>query len=258
MLKKLVKYDLIWINKFMLIYFIISLIVCTLTRTMSLFNTSFAGNIVYLILRGCAISCFVSCMINCVIRIWVRFRNNTYKDESYLTNTLPVTKTNLYNSKVISACLSLILTLIVIVICFLIVFLDKNMIEIIKNIFTEKDSLFSFILVTITAILEVFYMYQSGIIGILLGHDSNNNKELKSVFLGIILYFSIQILIMLIIYILGISNSNLNVLFTTSGSIEDLSKIKSLIIIIDIIYLIFVTIMYFIGKHIFNKGINVD
>ena len=39
MLKKLIKYDLIWINKFMMIYFSITLIVSLLNRIMSYFNS---------------------------------------------------------------------------------------------------------------------------------------------------------------------------------------------------------------------------
>ena len=101
MLKKLIKYDLLWINKIMIIYFMISIIICTLTRIASLNTGTSIGNIIYQILKGVSISSIASVLINSVIRVWVRFRNSIYKDESYLTHTLPVSKCILYNSKII-------------------------------------------------------------------------------------------------------------------------------------------------------------
>ena len=175
MIKKLMKYDLIWINKFMLIYFSITGILTILTKLSELFNTSFVGNIIYLVLRGCLISAFASKLINCIIRIWVRFNNNLYKDESYLTHTLPVEKNTLYNSKIISFILSLLLSLIVIVICFIIVFLDNDLINIIKNITSTSDGIIIFIGIILIAILEFIYMMSCGLIGIILGNRTNNN-----------------------------------------------------------------------------------
>ena len=259
MLKKLMKYDLVWINKFMLIYFTISLIVCTITRISSYFTDSFIGNIIFLILRGCAISCFISCLINCVIRIWIRFKNNTYKDESYLTHTLPISKNTLYNSKIISGIISLLITLIVIVLCFLIVYLDKHMFNEIKNIFTNNDNIFIFLSLCLTVILEMIYMLYCGLIGLLIGHNSNNHRDLKSVFVGIALYFFIQLIILGIIYSIGLLNTDMNNLFSTTDIFTgNIKAVKLLVIIVNIVYIIFISGMYFIGKKIFNKGVNVE
>ena len=63
MLKKLCKYDLIWINKLMIIYFIISIIISLLARIMGYFNSSSIGNILYLILRGTSISSFFMALV---------------------------------------------------------------------------------------------------------------------------------------------------------------------------------------------------
>ena len=259
MIKKLMKYDLIWINKFMLIYFSITGILTILTKISEIFNSSFVGNIIYLVLRGCLISAFVSVLINCVIRIWVRFNNNLYKDESYLTHTLPVEKNTLYNSKIISSVLSLLLSLIVIVICFMIVFLNNDLINVFKNIFSTTDGVIIFIGIVLIAILEFIYMMGCGLIGIILGNRSNNNKTIKSVFIGIASYFIIQIFIVIIAYLTSALNTDLNSLFTSNlSNIPNLSSIKMLILIVNILYIIFITCMYFIGKKIFNKGVNVE
>lgn len=260
MLKKLIKYDLIWVNKFMLIFFSISFIISSLTRIMSNFTDAFIGNILYLILRGCAISCFVSILINCVIRIWARFNLNTYKDESYLTHTLPVSKDTLYNSKIISSILSVLISLFVVLLSFLIVYLDKSMIIQIKNIFNDKNVAFIFMSFIITAILEMIYMIYCGTLGILLGHKSNNNRMVRSVFIGIGLHFVIQFILFGIVYGIGLLNSDINSLFTNTlnNDIKLESAVKLLVIIVNIVYVLFITAMYYLGKNIFKKGVNVD
>ncbi len=256
MLKKLIKYDLIWINKIMLIYFIISIIICTLTRIASLNTSTSIGNIIYQVLKGVSISCFASVLINSVIRVWVRFRNSLYKDESYLTHTLPISKCTLYNSKVISSLISVFISLLVILISFIIAFLNKDLINTIKMIFNNNS--FIIIGMILTVILEVFYMIHAGILGILIGYKSNNNSLLKSVFIGIILYFVMQLIILGIVYIIGFFNTDISVLFKeASNTIMD-SSFRTLILAVDILYIMFIIIMYFIGKKIFNKGVNVE
>lgn len=256
MLKKLIKYDLIWVNKFMLIFFSISLIVCLLTRIMSYFTSSFIGNILYLILRGCSISCFASLLINCIIRIWSRFNLNTYKDESYLTHTLPVSKKMLYDSKIISSIMSIVISLIVVLICFLIAFLDKSLIDQIRNIFNNMT--FIVVSIILTIILEMIYMLHCGIIGILLGHQGNNNRMVKSVFIGIGLYFIVQLILLGIIYGIGLLNGDINSLFTSSFNNNLDYAVKLLFVIVNTIYIVLITGMYFGGKYLFKKGINVD
>ncbi len=255
MLKKLIKYDLLWINKIMLIYFSISIIICTLTRISSLHTSSSIGNIIYQILKGVSISCFASVLINSVIRVWVRFRNSIYKDESYLTHTLPISKNTLYNSKILSSIISVLISLIVIIISFIIAFLNKDIINTIKIIFNNSFIIIGMIL---TVILEIIYMSYCGIMGILLGNSSNNNKTLKSVFIGILLYFVMQLIILGIIYIIGFFNTDIGLLFKEYTTTIMDSSFKSLILLVDTLYLIIITILYFIGKKIFNKGVNVE
>lgn len=256
MLKKLIKYDLIWINKIMLIYFIISIIICTLTRIASLNTSSSIGNIIYQVLKGVSISCFASVLINSVIRVWVRFRNSLYKDESYLTHTLPISKCTLYNSKIISSLISVFISLIIILISFIIAFLNKDLINTIKMIFNNNS--FIIIGMILTVILEVFYMIHAGILGILIGYKSNNNSLLKSVFIGISLYFAMQLIILGIIYIIGYFNTDIGILFKEATNTIMDSSFRTLILAVDILYLVFIIIMYFIGKKIFNKGVNVE
>lgn len=260
MLNKLVKYDLKWINKSMIVFYAISLIICIITRVVGCYADSFVMNIIYLILKGCTYGCFANVLINSIIRIWVRFNHDFYKDESYLTHTLPVTKKTLYNSKMISGFISLIISLLVVVVCMAIVYFGNGTIEKIKDILSNDRVTFIFINVIITAILEVLYIALCGILGILIGHRFNNKKIALSVFIGICLYFVIQSVMIGIIFGFGMFNQDMNSLFNSTYETSENFEIavRSLLLVVNAVYALFNIGLYFIGKHVFNKGVNVD
>ena len=101
MLNKLLKYDLKYMIKNMAIFYILSIFFAITTRILFNMDQSVIINIIGQISVGCMFSMIASTLINTMMRSWVRFRNSLYKDESYLTHTLPVTKSELYNSKFI-------------------------------------------------------------------------------------------------------------------------------------------------------------
>ena len=90
MLKKLLKYDLIYKYKVLIIFYVISIIVSILTRITTMDNPSLAILVINKILCGPVIAFVVNIIVNTLMRSWVRFKSNVYGDESYLTHTLPV------------------------------------------------------------------------------------------------------------------------------------------------------------------------
>ncbi len=260
MLKKLIKYDLIWINKSMVVFFVISLLISCITRGISLVNDTFVGNILYIVFKSLTISCIVSIVINCAIRIWNRFRLNIYKDESYLTHTLPIKRNTLYKSKIISSFVSIIISLVFVLISFIIVFLDNKMIDKLKDIFSNNDVAFIFVLLLVLMVLEVLYMTYCGILGLIIGHRSNNNKMVKSVVFGLALYFMIQIVIFIIILSIGLLNPDMSSLFsnTINEDINFISAVKKLVLIVNITYIVFTTGLCISGKLLFKNGINIE
>jgi len=96
-----------------------------------------------------------------------------------------------------------------------------------------------------------------GITGIIIGHKSNKNKMLKSIVIGIILYFVTQALTLGIIAILGIFNSNIMNLINTTDIIN-IDTIKTVMYIGIVIYLIYIIFYYILGLKQFEKGVNVD
>lgn len=259
MLKKLIKYDIFWINRTMVIYFAITIILSALVRIAENFTGSAMGDLIYGILRGCTISAFVSVIINASIRIWERFRQNHYKDESYLTHTLPVTKSELYDSKALSALVSILLSLAVLIACFFLAFWNNDLSEYFRHLADSGDATFLLIGIFITAILEVIYIINVGFFSIVLGHRSNSGRVARSVIIGMVLYFALQTVLLIFIYGAGFFDDGIKAMFSNSPETAlSFESYRTLIIIADSLYLVLNFVLYFAAKALFKKGVNVD
>lgn len=261
MLSKLIKYDFKWINKVMYIYFIILFILSIAVKIVESIHQSFILVIIDKIVSGMFISCIFSIIITLALRIWSRFINNVFKDESYLTHTLPVTKKEIFNAKIISSILSLLLSILVIVICIGFVYLNKDTIYSIKymyqslvDTYTSTFAICFVIGLILLIILETIYLIMAGIFGIVVGHRFNNHKIIKSIIIGVGSYLLLSLISFII---LGISG-NYTDLQTVTNGFPPLNTIKTLGLTFIIVYLVYNLAYYFIAKRIFNKGVNVD
>ena len=133
MLGKLLKYDLKWLYKVLIVFYILALIFSLIGRGFNSIENSVLFNILAQISFGIAISMMVSSLINCLMRSWVRFIYNTYKDESYLTHTLPVKKNTIYLSKVLTSIICMLTTTIIIGVCLFICYYSEANIEALKS-----------------------------------------------------------------------------------------------------------------------------
>ena len=126
MLKKLLKYDLEWCYKPVLVFYILAIFFSIIVRVVESFEQSLIILIIDKICCGIVIAMIVNILINCFMRNWARFVKNIYKDESYLTHTLPVSKNKIYLSKVLTAIITLLTSFIVIIACLAISALNKD------------------------------------------------------------------------------------------------------------------------------------
>jgi len=262
MLKKLLKYDLIYTYKIIIIYYTLSIIFALLTRIFLNFDATLL-NIIGSICSGVTITFMINILVNTLIRNWVRFNYNFYKDESYLTHTLPVSKTKLYLSKFLTASITMLTSVLVIVLSLFIAYYSK------ENILMLKDMLFGistiydtsitgFLVATIVVFfLEMLLMLIIIYTGIILGNNKNNNKTFWTVVYSIILYFITQGILLVGVVILGLFNKDIMNLFT-SNTINNFSILKTIMFFAIIIYSLFVILYTFINIKLFNKGVNVD
>jgi len=263
MLNKLLKYDLKYMIQNMSIFYILTIFFAITTRILFSLDQTIIINILGQISVGCMFSMLVNILINTIMRSWVRFRDSIYKDEAYLTHTLPVTKNDIYNSKFIQTLIFFIVGFLVILFSLFIAYYTKDrwimLKDLISTITTGLEFNTTLFVVSFIAIifLEIFNAIQCGFLGIILGHRKNNNKVIFSVLFGFISYVLSQSIVLLMIFIVGLFNSNIMKLFT-SNILLDTSSFKLLIILAIIIYSLIIILMSILCKKAFNKGIDIE
>ena len=261
MLGKLFKYDFKWMSKVTYVYVLILIVISIALKIVESVDQTFLLVILDKILVSMFISCIVSILLTSSIRIWVRFINNFYKDESYLTHTLPVTKNELFNSKVLAGICSLLLSALVIVACLAFVYLNKSTIEELKmmwdSLVAAYNSVFAVLFViglVLLIILEIIYIMMAGILGITIGHRSNNFKMVKSIAVGLISYGLLSAMSLGVIAIVS-KIIDYDIIGNGFPSMNYLIGVGSAGLLV---YLIYNIVYYLIAKKVFNKGVNVD
>ena len=79
MLKKLLKYDLRWVGKIIIVFYSLGLIFSLFALAFANINESFFIQLISKICAGIAMSMVISALFNSVLRSWVRFIQNIYK-----------------------------------------------------------------------------------------------------------------------------------------------------------------------------------
>ena len=264
MLSKLLKYDLKYMIKNMSIFYILSIFFAITTRILFNLEGSVIINIIGQISVGCMFAMIANTLINTIMRSWIRFRDSLYKDESYLTHTLPVTKNELYNSKFIQTLVFFFISFVIIIISLFIVYYNKdNWLSItnyIKTITTglNMSTLFFITMFIIIIFLEVFNAIQCGFLGIIMGYKMNNGKIGYSVLFGFITYLLAQSIILLLVFIYGLFDSTVMELFKTATINIDVKAFKTLAVLSSLLYIIIIFIISIICKKELNKGVNIE
>ena len=264
MLNKLLKYDLKYMIKNMSIFYILSIFFAITTRILFNIDQSVMIKILAQISNGCMIAMVANTIINVMMRSWLRFNDSLYKDESYLTHTLPVTKNQLYNSKFILTLIFYFISFVIVLLTLFITYYSKENWLAISNfiktitIGLNMSTLFFISMTIIIIFLEIFNAIQCGFLGIILGHKKSNNKIVFSILFGFIIYLIAQCLILGLVYVYGLFDPTVMELFNTGTINIDVNSFKSLAIVSSILYIVIIFIMSLICKKSLNKGVNID
>ena len=263
MLGKLLKYDLKWVYKLIMIFYILAFIFSVIGRAFGTIENSLVFEVVSQIAFGTAISMMVSSLINTLMRTWVRFIRNVYKDESYLTHTLPVKKQEIFASKVITGFIAIFTSMVVIIVSLFICYYSEANMETLKGLLELAASTYNttvlnlLLLVAVVIFLEIVYALLIGYVGIIIGHKSNKNRMARSIIIGFILYLLLQTLTLGLISVYGLFNPDVMNLINTTD-IVNIEAIKSVMYAGIGIYVVYIILLYFFGKRELNKGVNVE
>jgi len=263
MLRKVLKYDLKYIYKVLLVFYIITITCALLTRLFWSIDNSAIFNVLGYITSGATISFFFSILINNLMRNWARVIKNVYKDESYLTHTLPVSKNTIYLSKFLSSIITVFTSVIIILLAAFIAYYSKENMQVLKTLLQSiasiyNSSVLSFVLIiAIVFFLEITYIIQVGNTGIIIGHKANNNKILLSIISGFIIYTITSLVLLLILFVGGLFFKDIMNLFLTN-SVINIDIVKKIMYIAILTYSIVIGLFFLIDIKLFNKGVNVE
>ena len=182
MLGRLLKYDLKWSIKLIAIFLGLGVIFTILGMLFDLIPNSLLFDIVAKICKGASIAMYANALCNSIFRSWARMNLNFYKDESYLTHTLPIKKSTHLASKVISQLILIIVSSIAFILGIVIMYVDKDMLELIKTTIeftsnTLNTSVASILIVAGFLIsLEIIFLTFCGNFGIIVGHMFNKRN----------------------------------------------------------------------------------
>lgn len=264
MLIKLLKYDLKWIYKVVAVFYCLSLFFAVITFCFSRVENSALFSVLAGISNGFAIAMVVNGIINSIIRAWVRFRTNIYKDESYLTHTLPVSLNLIYLSKVLSAIICIFTSTAVAAGCLVICFWNNSsIIEYLKMMVESVSVSFNlsvaglFIVLLFEIFLQFIFILLIGYNGMILGHRSNKNKMVTSIIIGFAIYIIFNTISVLAVLAAGLFNENVMNLINTSDAV-DLFVVKFLLFAAVLMYVLYNSVCYIMGSSFLKKGVDVE
>lgn len=264
MLRNLVKYDFKWIMKNIIIFISLGLFFAIIGRLLGLIENSLVFNVMSSICKGASLSMLISAVINVLIRTWVRTIVNVYKDEGYLTNTLPVKKTLHIDSKIITLCITLIASILATFFGLLIMYYNKGTVEFIKNLFVMLENILNssivilIICVIMLIILQFIFIGLCGLTGIIYGYSYNDKKLVKSLLFGIGGYLSFNVITLLLFLLLSTFNDGIKSMLFNSTTKLQYSSIMTMIICGIGLYVVYIIILYILGRKKIIKGINID
>ena len=261
MLNKLLKNDLKKNMRWMWILFVSTIAIAGITRgckelgkTIAFFKIAgiFFDSVFYAIA--------INALLQPFLRNFLNFKTSFYSDESYLTHTLPVTKNQLLNSKYITALTEMICGFACVIISVLIMFVSPTFFDtiglILSTVITGSFSVALTLTLMIVLIIVEFLMFLSIIFfGIVMGYKAKDHRILKSFLITAAAAFaSLTALAIIMIIVLLINNVSLSSKTLVLSNTAFMSVILTGIIVYSAITILF----YFLTKHEFNKGVNVD
>jgi len=261
MLNKLLKKDLKINMRWMWILFVSTIALAGITRGLNELGKNIAFfKMAGIFFEGVYYGVAINAIIQPFLRNFLNFHKSFYSDESYLTHTLPVTKNQLINSKYLTALIEIFVGFASLVISLLIMYAGPNFINtarlLLSTLVIEKVSLCLSLTLVVTLVIVEFLMFISIIdFSIVIGFKSRDRRIFKSFLISVGCAFASG-LVLLIIMLIILSIHGIK--FTSSALILSKSAFYSIMLAGIITYSLVIVVFYFLTKHHFNKGVNID
>ena len=198
----------------------------------------------------------VTSIFNYIICL-VRYTKSLFKDEGYLTHTLPVSKHQLLLSQLVANLIMTSLTILVIFLSVLIAYFDPSTIKIIiiqlqesfQVIITDAQFLSTTILLVVTTLISSICSLLLMYLGIAIGHSFSKNKNLYSILFIIVLSYGFSFVLQIVNTIVG---------FSIMSEISAYNAININLVIILILSVIAGVAAYFANIYFMTKKLNLE
>lgn len=261
MLNKLMKYELKATSRLLVPLYLILLFMSIINRFVFTLNDN--GGAVKIINQFLIVTYITTIFVVLVVTVLymiIRFYKNLLTDEGYLMFTLPTKTHQLITSKLLITIFWTILSIILILLSLFIVFAThdnfSNVINIVKEAFTELNGQFSiswtlffaeFIFMCLLSLVtNILLIYVS----IAIGQLYSKHKIIGSFAAYMIIYMIIEFLMVVIFIPFGI--------FASKNPVEPSTLPKVIFPIVMVILMIGSTLFYSITNYIFKRKLNLD
>lgn len=258
MFLKLFKYDFKAVCfKFLPILIIVPLL-AVLVRILNYVKFDyFLGDLIKTLVNVMFVFCCSLLMLYGTILVILRYANSLYRNEGYLTHTLPVSKHKLLLSKILISVVFNVISCCYSIICLFIAYLSKSFINEFTLFISElleieitSGSVLTFILLFL---LLIFVSLQGTIViffGIALGHTHNKHKTVMSIIYCIALNYALNIILVVptVIFTISFSTSNVSPTF-----------VLNLYLATTVVLSILISLgLYFSNILVMNKKLNLE
>lgn len=261
MLTKLMKYDLRSLYKFMVPCYLVTILVALLNRGAYYASESIALLQIPYGFVLCLYIIFIVCVpiASCVIS-FIKFYNNLIKDEGYLMNTLPVKKSSLILSKLLSFIIvfitSMLVSVIAIAIGMLGVYFDiHDVTEVISALVEFIDNTF-IVLIILNSLIGIIMQQLMIYLAISFGQRHNKNKGLYSFVYMIAIYYVTQIVTSIIILIPMYLNSSWKVYL--EQDMPPMRVLNTFLLVSLLLSIVISGVYYILTKNNMEKRLNLE
>lgn len=255
MLGKLIKYDLKFVYKQLIVFYIIILLLAITARLTANIEGNFLLKFLHEFSQGAAFGFSFGMIINASMRTWAKYKYSLYGDESYLTHTLPLSHRTIWTAKFLSSLLVIIISLALFVCAMVIMFLTPYAIDVFA---TRGDIVWPHVFAfAFAAIGQFCFVMQCGLMGITIGHFFNSHRTLLSVIFGVAIYFICEMAMLGLCFLWSnfVPSIHNMLLYDTMPDPFDTAKLMTCV---GVIYAAFVAGMYFVNYKLLQRGVNVD
>lgn len=260
MLGKVLKYDLKALCRYLIPLYAVLLGLGIMIRLLGFFdNVSIIAIICGLMIVALVVLSCLSFVLNGIFSV-KHYLENLFKDEGYLTHTLPIKKGTLLFSKVLASLVTFCVTALILVVSLIIAFYQKGLFgDVIKglNLSIYGMTVYEFLLFMIVYgiigyIATILMVYAA----IAIGYSRSSNKLVNSVVCGLIFYFVMEFLYLGLLGIIMIINpSFMSNLDNGTFMMKDLISFFS-------IFMVFTALIggvyYYISYRFMDKKLNLE